>query len=106
MSEYRPPYEIGWGIKAGKESAELLFKALSKAHKRPEYLLAYVDAEAARETLTASFMEMQIISNIRFIRGEAEEPVAYIDFIKAFALSKHKTLHLKLPEWVPPVTEG
>ena len=106
MSEYRPPYEIGWGIKAGKESAKLLFKALSRARKRPEYILPYVDSEAARESLTASFMEMHIVSNLRFIRGEAEEPAAYIDFIKAFALSRKKQLQLELPEWTPPVAEG
>ena len=106
MSEYRPPYEIGWGIKAGKESAKLLFKVLARARKKPELLLAYVDEDAARESLSASFLELQIVSNIKFIRGETEEPAVYIDVVKAFALSKRKTLHLELPEWVPPVTTG
>ncbi len=105
MSE-RPPYDIAWGIKAGKNSAKLHFKALSRSRKRPEYLLPYTDAEAAREALSVSFLEMQIVANIRFIRGELEEPASYIDFLKAYALTKRKTLQLELPEWVPPVTEG
>ena len=106
MSEYRPPYEIAWGIRAGKDSARLHLKVLARARKRPEYLLAYTDAEAAREALSASFLEMHIVANIRFIRGELEEPASYIDFIKAYALTKRKTLQLELPEWVPPVAEG
>ncbi len=99
------PYHIMWGIKAGKESAKLLFKALRKSRERPEVLLPYIDADSAF-ALLPSMLEMQIIDNLRFIKGESEYPNAYVDFIKAFALSKKKTLHLEIPEWEPVVMKG
>ena len=99
------PYHIMWGIKAGKESAKLLFKALRKSRERPEVLLPYIDSEASY-ALLPSLIEMQIINNLRFIRGECEYPDAYVDFIKAFALSKKKVLHLEIPEWEPTVMKG